>query len=214
MKKAFFTYSLILALAATLFTFGATTAQAEYVTPTPAPYSQLNVDKKILNPQNNNWADNLNVSDFQFLPGQEVKFNIEVRNNGQVKLENIYVEDKFPDFVEFVSGTGNYDKTRHILSWNTDKLEAGEAKNFEIRVKIKNKEHLPMNGSSCITNFVKAQKDNLYDQDNAVFCFQTKILGTTTELPKTGPSAFNILLSSSVLFSLLALGLATRQAKA
>ncbi len=206
-------YSLILTALMVAFAVSVSPVSAEYVTPTPSPRSQLNINKKVLDPRNNNWVDNLSAGEFQFLPGQEVQFNVEVRNNGETKLENIYVEDKFPDFVDFVSGTGNFDKDRRVLSWNVDSLERGEAKNFQIRVKIKAADQLPMNGSSCVTNFVKLQKDNLYDQDNTVFCFQTKILGTSTELPKTGAGEFNTLLVSSVLASLLALGLTAVKSK-
>lgn len=213
MNIKFLSYSFILAALMVAFSVVATPVSAEYVNPTPSPYSQLNTNKKILDPRNNSWVDNLNASEFQFLPNQEAQFNIEVRNNGQTKLENIYVEDKFPDFIDFVSGTGNYDKDKKVLSWNVDKLEPGEAKNFQIRVKIKSADQLPVTGSSCVTNFVKAQKDNLYDQDSTVFCFQTKILGTSTELPKTGAGDFNGLIISSVLMSLLAIGLVATKSK-
>ena len=178
------------------------------------PTGNISLDKKVRHPQSGEYLDTISSTDTTFLPEQEVKFKIDVKNTGSADLVDVWVDDKFPDFVEFVSGTGNYDKNTHKLWWKIDRINAGEVKSFEIRVKLKNASDLPNMAITCMTNHSKAVKDHMTAQDTASFCVQSKILGTTTELPKTGAGSFELLTGISIISSLLALGFAKRSVKA
>lgn len=178
------------------------------------PTGNLSLDKKVRHPQSGEYLDTISSTDSTFLPEQEVKFKIDVKNTGSADLYDVWVDDKFPDFVEFVSGTGNYDKGSYKLWWKIDRINAGETKSFEVRVKLKNAQELPTGSITCMTNHSKAVKDHMSAQDTASFCVQTKILGTTTELPKTGVGSFELLTGLSIISSLLALGFAKRSVKA
>ena len=212
MKQLFLSLLLGLAL------FVPATASADSGCPnvygSSCPTGNLSINKTVQHPQSGEFLDAISSTDTTFLPEQEVKFRVEVKNTGSADLTDIWVDDKLPDYVTFVSGTGNFDNNTNKLWWKIDRLNAGESKTFEIRVKIKAASHLPNMAITCMTNHSKAVKDNMTAQDTASFCVQTKILGVTTELPKTGPSSFTIMLGLSIISSLLAIKLAKGSVKA
>ena len=212
MKKVFGILSLIVALAFAPQAFA--DASCNNVYGASCPTGNISLDKKVRHPQSGEYLDTISSTDSTFLPDQEVKFRIDVKNTGSADLYDVWVDDKFPDYVEFVSGTGNYDKGSHKLWWKIDRLNAGEVKSFEIRVKLKNASSLPNMAITCMTNHSKAVKDTMTAQDTASFCVQTKILGQTTELPKTGANSFTMLIGLSVISSLLAISFAKRSVKA
>lgn len=150
------------------------------------PVGNLILDKKVRNPKTGELVDALSANSSNFLAGQEVNFRIEVKNTGSAEINNISVQDILPEFVDFISGPGNFDKGSRKLSWGIDKLSGGESKFFDIKVKVKSGKDLPSMDISCVTNFAEAKKDNMVSQDTATFCIQTKVLGVTKELPKTG----------------------------
>lgn len=169
------------------------------------PSGQLFVDKKVRNPQSGEFVESLSANDPTFLPDQEVGFRIEVKNTGSSDLDNIQVQDKLPDFVEFVSGPGNFDQNSKALNFSIDKLKAGEFKIFELKVKILSGKSLPAEGVTCLTNFAQAQKDQQVVQDSSVFCVQTQILGEIKELPKTGTKEAVLITLTSLGFLLISL---------
>lgn len=158
------------------------------------PTGNLFIDKKVRNPQSGEFIESLSSNGPTFLPGQEVQFRIEVRNNGNAELQGIQVQDRLPDFVEFVSGPGNF--SNRTLSWTIDRLGAGEFRLFDVKVRINGKGIA--DGITCLTNFSSAQKDQMSAQDSSVFCVQTKVLGVTSELPRTGPAQTGLVLLASV----------------
>ncbi len=166
------------------------------------PTGNISINKTIQNPQTGEYVDALSANGPNFLPGENVKFKIEVTNKGNSDLNNIHVTDKFPQFLEFVSGPVQFDSNSHSLSWTIDKLSPGDSQYFDITAKIAST-NLPDVNISCITNFAEAQQDQQIAQDTVPFCFQTKVLGTSTTLPKTGPSYTEMIFGLS-LFSLAA----------
>ena len=78
----------------------------------------------------------------------------------------------------------------------------GETKTLDIKVKIKGANELSSN-VSCISNWAQAKVEDLMDDDTSTICLQKKILGVTTELPKTGIDTA----TASILGPLLVLGL-------
>ncbi len=162
------------------------------------PSLQVSINKKVKNPQTGEFVDSLSASGPNFLAGQEVNFRVEIKNSGTVDIDNAMVEDRLPDFVDFVAGPGSFNQSTRMLSWTVEKLKPGDSKLFDIKVKIRSGKDLPDMGITCLSNFSKVQKDNMSAQDTASFCIQTKILGGVTELPKTGVSDNMILFLSAV----------------
>lgn len=200
MKKLFILLSLIVLLSIPQTTLGAgINASCPDVYGVSCPSGNILLNKLIKNPQTGEWVDSLSASSVTFLAGQEVNFRIEVKNIGQTDLDNVSVEDKLPDFLDFVQGPGSFDKNSKTLKWSIDKLRVGESKLFDIKAKVT--QNLPDMGLSCVTNFAQAKKDQMVAQDTSLFCIQTKILGEMRELPKTGISEItNMLLISFATF--------------
>lgn len=181
-----------------------TFAQYQYISTVTQP-KQVFVDKKLLNPQNNQFVDNLNIEQHAFLPDQDVTFRITVTNNSQSDQQKLTVADKLPDVLNFVSASfGNFDQTNKTLNLTIDKLKVGESKIFELKTKVKPVDQLP-GAITCQTNLSKVTVSNMIGEDTATFCVSKQVLGVTTEMPKTGPSQTLPLLVLSSLF--LAIGL-------
>lgn len=170
------------------------------------PSRQLLIDKKVLDPRNNQFVDNLIINQFLFLPEQEVKFRIEVRNTGQTDWQNISVRDVLPKEVTFVAGQGTYDTNTHILTFTINELKAGDSKFLDLTVKVKSESELGFN-VNCVSNLVEMSMDKSVQQDTASFCIQKKVLGVVSELPITGPKSMPILFVSTILFGLGVLSL-------
>lgn len=177
------------------------------------PSGNLLIDKKVRHPQSGEFIDSLSSSDSTYLPEQEVKFRIEVKNTGGQDLFDVKVEDRLPEFVDFLSGTEDFDQNTKTLKWTIDKIAPSQSKFFEIRVKVKSAKDLPDLAINCVTNHVKTFKDNLFAQDTSALCIQTKILGVTQVLPKTGPTLTEIAIIGSILSASLAIVFAKKSVK-
>lgn len=152
------------------------------------PSGQVFIDKKVQNPKSGEFVDALSTTDVTFAPDQEVNFRVEVKNTGSSDLTNVFVQDRFPGNINFISGPGAFDQNMRISSWTIDKLGSGESKFFQIKVQVKSRNELQF-GIACMTNFVQAQKDAQVAQDTSVFCIQPQPLKSPTpvkELPNTG----------------------------
>lgn len=153
-----------------------------------APARQMLIDKKLLNPQNNQFVDNLNREQHAFLPDQEITFRVTVTNVVQSVLKNLTVTDKLPDVVNFVSTSfGKYDANTKTITLTIDSLKVGESKTFEIKTKVKPAAEIAAN-VVCEANLARVTASNMVDEDTANFCISKQVLGVTSEIPKTGPS--------------------------
>lgn len=174
------------------------------------PSSQLFIEKKVQNPKTGEFVNVLSSSTATFAPDSEVNFRIEVKNTGTAGVSGVFVQDRLPGNIKFVSSnpSGSFDEKSNILSWTMD-LNAGESKFIQVKIQVKSASDLNFD-ISCMTNFVQAQKDAQTAQANAVFCIQAKALKEVpqvTETPRTGPSALLWILSAI----LLPLGLKLRK---
>ncbi len=162
---------------------------AQYIgATTTQPAKQFLIEKKILNPQNNQFVDNLNLEQQTFLPNQEVTFRVTVTNVIQSELKNIVVTDRLPDALNFISTSfGTYDNTIKTITLKIDKLKVGENKTFEIKAKIKPEAELS-NNVICQTNLARGRVSNMVEEDTATFCIQKHVLQNTSSLPTTGPA--------------------------
>lgn len=168
------------------------------------PAGQLSVNKKVQHPRTGEFVDLINSGDITFTPSQEVNFRVEVKNTGSAAMSNIGASDKLPDFVNFVSGPGSFNKNNNTLTWTVDNLNSGESKFFQIKAQVKSQNELKGFDITCVTNFVSVTKDQQTAADNALFCIQNQIpkVEAIQNLPKTGPPAIILALGS-----LLPLGL-------
>lgn len=147
----------------------------------------LVISKKVLNPQTNNLVHTLDINGAKFSPGQIVTFQLTVTNTGNAVINNITVKDIFPQFVDFLTGNGNFDSNTKTLTFNIAKLNPGESQNFNLQGKIVSIEQMPSDQSIvCVVNqaIATANESGQQSQDNSQFCIQ-KITVTPTPLPVT-----------------------------
>lgn len=199
------------ALTVFLFFIAVNVASASYGEEKP-PRARITIEKWIWNPGSNSFVENLSVNQFLFLPEQEVTFKVEVRNHGNKDLDNVEVNDRLPNEVEFVSGPGDYNKDKHTLTFKIDKLKAGESKAYEVKAKIKHGDALPSN-VFCTSNLAEVRAENMVSQDTTSFCAQKKVLGVVKELPKTGPEGLVVALGITIASSGAAMYFAKKSEK-
>lgn len=166
------------------------------------PNSQLSITKKVQNPKTGEMVHTLTANDVLFGPENLVNFNIQVQNIGSANLNNIQIQDKIPDLIDFVSSSGNFDANNRTINWKIDNLSPNQSQFLTVQLKIKSADKIPSGSITCLTNFVQATQDNQVAQDTAGFCFQLNVLGAVTELPRTGPP-----ITVFLLIGLLPLGL-------
>ena len=145
------------------------------------------VDKRIQNPQNQQFVDNLGVNDLKFLPESTINFAITVNNTSDQAIENIAITDVFPKYLEFVSGQGKYDKATRTLTFAVTGLTANEEKTFIVKAKVVGIESFPDNQQAvCMANLARAKAGNVEGADNSQFCVE--ILAEDEQAPNPTPA--------------------------
>jgi len=142
------------------------------------------VNKTVLNPQTNQFVDNLSINDPKYQPGFITTFQIAVTNTGNANISKINVKDIFPQYITFSSGPGNFDNNTKTLTFEVDNLSVNETRNFTILGRVVDSTQIPINQGDvvCVVNQTTAtnlDNNSQVSQDNAQFCIQ-KILATTT----------------------------------
>ncbi len=198
----------LLGLNFSLFTPKVVLAQYQPVVPQPSVI--IAISKEVKNPATGNFVKNLSSRDFAFLPLQTVEFRITVRNNGQTGLTNIQIKDQLPEFVEFVSGPGNFDAGSRSVNFTVDSLNPGESKSFSVIAKVLPQDKGGNVPNACLTNFAQATVGGMNVSDTAVFCIGSKVLGNVSELPVTGPESTLFVLWEATAFLILALLLSNK----
>ena len=164
------------------------------------------LDKKVQNPKTSEMVDNLSINDPKYQPESIVTFQISVTNSSNKTITNIDVKDIFPQYVDFSSGTGNFDTNNKTLSFRIDDLKSNETKVFAIKGKVVNTDQISINQGAvvCVVNQANATSDNNnFSQDNSQFCIEKEpvvkggfpVLSavSVTETPSTGPGSFQLL---------------------
>lgn len=182
------------------------------------------VNKTVLNPQTNQFVDNLSINDPKYQPGFITTFQISVTNTGKNNVSKIDVKDVFPQYVSFSSGAGTFDTNTNTLSFNLTDLAPSETRKFSILGRVFNTEQIPVAPGSvvCVVNQAIAIVNNaIVSQDNAQLCIEKIVAPTTpvttvtttkggfpilapvqiTSSPSTGPEAIG-------LFALIPTGIA------
>ena len=70
--------------------------------------------------------------------GSEFKYLIKIKNNGTVEARNIIVSDRLDGNLDFLSASEGSSVEANMVTWNIAGIKAGEEKNLEISVKVKN----------------------------------------------------------------------------
>jgi len=173
------------------------------------PGRQILIEKKILNPENNKFVDNLNLEQHIFLHEQDITFRVTVTNVVQQDLNNLQITDKLPDVLNFISTSfGDFDKNNKVINIKLDKLKIGESKTFEVKTKVRPEGDLP-NTTTCQDNLARVTMGNMVEEDTSRFCVARQVMPATKVMPQTGPSQTLPLLILSALF--LAIGLLTKR---
>lgn len=154
-------------------------------------FTDILVNKYVQNPTTYLYVENLGANYDKFNAGQEIKFQILVKNTGRTKLKNIEVKDTLPPYIELVKGFGKFDANAKTITFNIDKLEVNEVRTLELTAKIVDAKNLPLDqGVVCTINHVLVQSNGDTSEDSAQFCIQHAVLGVTTPItatPATGP---------------------------
>ena len=181
----------------------------------------LSLDKKVFNPEANEYWDNIDAGDYTFDPDEEVKFSLRVKNISDVKVDSVNINDDFDrldDYMVYVSSDrGDYraEVTDYKIKFGLGGLEPDEEVTVYFIARFKNAGELPV-GTTCITNaaHVYSHIDSVSDSDYASFCVATdsgKIITKST--PATGFDLSSILVIEALAFAGLG-SLALKKARA
>lgn len=164
---------------------------------------QVMIDKKVFDPENNKFVDNLGINNFKFAPEDEIRYKLIVKNLGNNKLTNLKIKDNLQEKLIFINGPISWNGREMVFT--VDNLEAGESKEFEIRAKSVSASNFYGNQVVCQLNNVSVYKSdsaNADDSDSAQICIENKVLAKVT--PVTGPSVLPIaFFASLILFGLI-----------
>jgi len=155
---------------------------------TPCNSYTIIVDKMVAKPGTNDYVDNLSVTDPRFKPSQEVMFKIKIKNTSTIKLVGMEVKDTIPSYLDPMEGPGAYDSTNREITWNAGDFDIDEEKVFYLKMKVLSQDNLPADkGLFCVTNFVKANSSNAYDDDTSQICIEKQVAAGTVQVPSAGP---------------------------
>lgn len=191
-KQFFFLISLFIGLALLLGVNLSLARADQYEEKEPS--LQIWLDKKVENPESNQYVDNLSVSDYKFAPGEEVWFNVKIKNTGEKTFEKVKVKDYLPDYVQHLEGD---------LEREYQDLKPDEEREFKIKVKVAAADKLPSDqGVYCVINKAEVEANNQKDGDTSQICIEKKVLGAVVQ-PEAGSHLFVFSLSI-LLISLIA----------
>ena len=184
----------ILALILT-FAFAGSSALAtdgQYGPYGPSPVQSVTIDKMVNRPDNGSYVDNLSPSDPRFAPGQDVWFQIKVRNPNDQTLYGITVKDFVPDFLDVIATPGSYDAGNRTITINAGDFGGQQEKIYTVHARVVGSGSITDNkGIFCLTNRSQAYNSSVSDEDTAQFCVEKPNTPATvtnvTTIPSTGP---------------------------
>jgi len=160
---------------------------------------ELQINKVVLDPVNQRFVDNLDITDHKFAPGEEVVFQLRIKNVGDATLDKVTVSDTLPFFLRLSSGS---------LSFEITDLTSGETEEREIKARVVEEGNLPQNQNVvCDVNIAEAQAGDRHDKDTAKVCAAKKVAAVTV-LPPTGFSGLTLSLVLSAVTAMMGVVLA------
>lgn len=154
---------------------------------------QLQIDKKVFDPKNKKFVDNLGINDYHFSPGEETTFKLKVKNIGDETFNQINVIDTLPSFLASPGGS---------LFFKIKDLKAGEIRELEVKARVISANNFPTSKNLiCVINTAQAAAENEKDRDTAQLCVERKVLGkgVPTVLPPTGPENWLAVILGSII---------------
>ncbi len=132
------------------------------------------IEKEVRIKDKGSFVDKLVLDPKDF--GKVLEFRIKIKNVGELKTDDMKMEDFLPSELYRVGG----DKL--VEKW--DDFEPGETKTFYIDVKVDSKEFERENFEKCVVNKAEVRyKGKFEGADTATVCYGVREI---TELPETG----------------------------
>lgn len=170
------------------------------------PGVNFTIDKKVLSPtKGGGYVENIGASDTKFSPGQNVTFQITVKNTGNAKITGMQVVDTLPEFLTFVSGDGKWDAASRRITMSNITLDPGKSRTFTFVAKIADGSVFRSNEAVvCLINEVRATDSTGGNaMDTAQVCVQRSVPselpqpqvmkgGPISETPPTGPEMLGL----------------------
>lgn len=143
----------------------------------------FDIEKKVRKEGDDSWKDKVtNVK-----KGEIVEFRVKIKNDGDIDVDDMKMEDKLPREMERVGGSG--------LTEYWDDFEKGESKTFIIKARVKDSEYERENFEKCVVNkAVVEYKGDEEASDTATVCYGSV---KPSELPRTGNGMFTLALGSA-----------------
>jgi uncharacterized repeat protein (TIGR01451 family) len=131
------------------------------------------VDKKVKDPESNQYVNNIDQNQTLFSPGDHVFFRVSVTNIGTSTLKNITVMDNLPQFLTVLQTPGTYDNSQRRITIPVDSLNSQETKSFDLELILSPVEALSGTSSTfCLSNQAVARVDTHQSNDTTQFCVQ------------------------------------------
>ena len=155
------------------------------------------VDKAVKNPATDEFVDHLGPTDPKYRPLDIVVFQIKVNNPGTQDIAAIEAVDSLPEFIDFMTGPGEFDPDSRKLTFTVEGLSAGETKEFEIKARVSHESLLPEEKSVlCPVNVVDASFADKTDHDESQFCLEKEMV--IPQVPEAGTPGLILPLLGSV----------------
>src|SRR3989338_11633628 len=143
------------------------------------------IDKMVRNPARGSFVDHLGPTDPKYRTTDIVYFQIKVQNPSGETLDVIVVTDSLPDFVDFMTGPGNFDSETRKMTYKVEGLEPGDTRTFELKARVSHQATLPEEKNViCPVNLVEAVFGNKSDSDESQFCIEKEM--EVPQVPEAG----------------------------
>src|SRR5438876_1069588 len=97
----------------------------------------IEINKTVQNPKDSKFVENLGPNDPKYSPGQNIQFQITVKNSSGNTANNITIKDNLPRYINCdASGIGTCDGSNKTITININTLNRNEAHTMIIKGKI------------------------------------------------------------------------------
>lgn len=150
------------------------------------------IEKKVLNPASGIYVDHLSPTDPMYHPLDIISFQIRVQNSGEEELSEIVLTDTLPDYLDYMSGPGEYDEENRQVNFTVDNIVGGASEVFEIKARISHQSTLSEDKNVvCPVNVVEAVAGERTDRDESQFCIEKEQVPPPA-IPESGPAGWMI----------------------
>jgi len=197
MKKLLFSILLLGTLAAFAASPSYADCQTIYGGGQTCTSNTFSINKVVQVPSGGNFVDNLGINDPRFSPSQTINYELIVANTGSATISTLNIVDTFPQFINFVSGAGNFNSNTKTLTFTINNLGAGQSQTFNLQAQTANSSTIPV-GVTCVVNQASVSDSNGDTaSDSSQACIQNGASPTPTPVilppttvkttPPTGP---------------------------